>query len=63
MNGDIKITAVKLRKRKKRFRVALLLLVILILVIAMVYAAVSFIYNGYYFSITLDKNLYLKNNS
>lgn len=62
MNGDIKITAVKLRKRKKRFRVALLLLVILILVIAMVYAAVSFIYNGYYFSITLDKNLYLKNN-
>ncbi len=61
MNGDIKITAAKLRKRKKRFRIACLLLVILILLITMVYAAVSFIYNGYYFSITLDKNLYLKN--
>lgn len=62
MDGEVKITAAKLRKRKKRFRIAILLLVILLILIALVYAAVSFIYNGYYFSITLDKNLYLKNN-
>lgn len=62
MNGDIKITAAKLRRRKRNFRIALLLLVILLLLIVMIYAAVSFIYNGYFFSITLDKNLYLENN-
>ena len=61
MNGDIKTTAAKLRKRKRNFKIACVLLVILIILIVAVYAAVSFIYNGYYFSITLDKNLYLKN--
>ena len=61
MNGEIKTTAKKLRARKRNFKIACLLLVILVLLILTIYAVVSFMYNGYFFSITLDKNLYLKN--
>ena len=61
MDGEIRVNAQKLRRRKKLFRISVVLLVILIIIITIVYAAVSFIYNGYYFAITLDKDLYLKN--
>ena len=61
MDGEIRVTAQKLRRRKKLFRISVILLIALFIILTIVYAAVSFVYNGYYFSITLDKDLYLKN--
>ena len=61
MDGEIRVTAQKLRRRKKLFRISVILLIALFIILTIVYAAVSFVYNGYYFSIALDKDLYLKN--
>lgn len=61
MDGQIRLSASRLRRRKKIFKISCLLLLILSIIIVLVYLAVSFVYNGYYFAITLDKDLYLRN--
>lgn len=61
VKSEIKVTAKRLKNRKKLFRIAKLALIIIILLLVVVYVAVSFIYNGYFFTITLDKDLYLEN--
>jgi hypothetical protein len=62
MNTEVKVTAAKLKRRKKLFKIAKFSIVIIILLLICIYAAVSFIYNGYFFTISLDKDLYLENN-
>ena len=58
---EIVLTAKKVRQRKKRVRIAKLLLLILAVLLVALYAVLKFINSGYFFMISLDKNLYLKN--
>lgn len=60
-NHNIILTAEQVRRRKKRVKIAKLLLLILIIAIAIVYAVLSFINSGYFFLISLDRNLYYDN--
>ena len=58
---EIVLTAKKVRQRKKRVRIAKLVLLILAVLLVALYAVLKFINSGYFFMISLDKNLYLKN--
>lgn len=62
MNKDVRLNAKRFSRRKKYYRIAKLLLIVIILILTTIYFVVSFVYNGYFFTITLDKNLYLDNN-
>jgi len=62
MNGEVKIKSEQLKRRKKRYRIAKVILAILLLLIIIIYLVVNIIYNGYNFTISLDKNLYYENN-
>lgn len=61
MNGEVKIKAQKYRRRKKIFKWAKIILAILIIILIIVYFIFSLIYNGYNFTISLDRNLYYEN--
>lgn len=58
---EIVLTAKKVRQRKKRVRIVKLVLLILAVLLVALYAVLKFINSGYFFMISLDKNLYLKN--
>lgn len=58
---EIVLTAKKVRQRKKRVRIAKLVLLILAVLLVALYAVLKFVNSGYFFMISLDKNLYLKN--
>ena len=60
-NAHVKLTADKIKRRKKRYKVAKLILLVVILLLALAYTVFAFIYNGYNFTISLDKNLYYDN--
>ena len=60
--AEVKLTAEKYKKRKKNFKMAKVILLILVLLLLLAYIIFSFIYNGYNFTISLDKNLYYDNN-
>lgn len=62
MNFDVKVNSQKIRKSRKRYKVAKLILLVLFILLALSYLVFAFIYNGYNFTITLDKNLYYENN-
>ncbi|MDD3048661.1 MAG: hypothetical protein PHQ89_01555 [Bacilli bacterium] len=60
MNGEIILKASKVKRKKKIIKFAKLALLIFILLLLVLYIVVSVIYNGGNFTISLDKNLYLK---
>jgi len=62
MNADVKITAEKLRSKRKKYRIAKIILAILILLLIIIYLVTNILYNGYGFTISLDKNMYYENN-
>lgn len=62
MRGNIKLTAEKLKNRKKKYKIAKVILAILLLLLIIIYFVINIIYNGYNFTISLDKNLYYENN-
>jgi hypothetical protein len=60
MNGEIILSASKVKRKKKIIKIAKLALLALILLLLILYIVVSIVYNGGNFSISLDKNLYLE---
>lgn len=62
MSTSVKLTAEKLRRRKKGNRIAKIILAILLLIMIIMYFVFNVIYNGYHFTISLDRNLYYENN-
>ena len=62
MNGEIILRASRVKRKKKFVKIAKLALLISILVLLVLYVVISIVYNSGNFSITLDRNLYLKNN-
>lgn len=60
--AEVKITAEKYKKRKRNYKMAKVILLVLVLILLIAYIVFSFIYNGYNFTISLDKNLYYDNN-
>lgn len=60
--AEVKLSAEKHKKRKRNYKIAKVILLILVLLLLLAYIVVTFIYNGYNFTITLDKNLYYDNN-
>lgn len=59
MNGEIILSASKVKRKKKIIKIIKLILLILILLLMVLYAVVGLVYNGGNFTITLDKNLFL----
>lgn len=62
MNNEIELKASKVKKKKKIVKIIKLTLLIFMLLLIVSYVVMGIIYNGGNFSISLDKNLYLKNN-
>ncbi|MDD3187236.1 MAG: hypothetical protein PHD02_02035 [Bacilli bacterium] len=62
MNDDLILRAGKVKRKKKFVRTIKIILTVLLLLLLLMYIVVGIVYNGGNFSITLDKNLYLKNN-
>lgn len=60
--AEVKLSAEKHKNRKRNFKIAKVILLILVLLLLLAYIVATFIYNGYNFTITLDKNLYYDNN-
>lgn len=60
--AEVKLTAEKYKKRKKYYKIAKVILLILVLILLLTYIIITFIYNGYNFTVSLDKNLYYDNN-
>lgn len=61
MRAEVKITAEQYKKRKKRYRITKVILMVLLLILLLAYILFTFIYNGYSFTVSLDKNLYYDN--
>ena len=61
MRAEVKITAEQYKKRKKRYRISKVILMVLLLILLLAYILFTFIYNGYSFTVSLDKNLYYDN--
>ena len=61
MKKDIVTRARKVKRKKKIVKVLKILLLILLLLLLILYIVFSLIYNNGSFSITLDRNLYVKN--
>ncbi len=62
MDDEIKIKASKANRKKKTKKIAKMVLLISTLLLLMFYIVISIVYNSGNFSITLDKNLYMKRN-
>lgn len=60
--AEVKLTAEKYKKRKRNYKIAKVILLILVLILLLTYIIITFIYNGYNFTVSLDKNLYYDNN-
>ncbi len=60
MNGEITLSANKVKRRKKIKKNTKLILLILLLLLLILYVVVGIVYNSGNFSVTLDKNLYLE---
>jgi hypothetical protein len=61
MNGEITLSAGKVKRRKKIIKIAKIALLIFILMLLILYLVVGIVYNGGTFSIVLDRSLYLEN--
>lgn len=61
MKKDVVTRAKKVKRKKKIVKVLKIILLILLLLLIILYIAFSLIYNNGSFSITLDRNLYVKN--
>ena len=61
MKKDVVTRAKKVKRKKKIVKVLKIILLILLLLLLILYIAFSLIYNNGSFSITLDRNLYVKN--
>lgn len=61
MSGKVVVKASKIKRDKKIVKIIKILLLVIILLLIGAYVAVSFIYNNGHFTVSLDKNLYLKN--
>ena len=59
MNGEVTLSASKIKTRKKIVKVSKIVLLILMLLLLLSYFIFGFIYNSGTFSITLDKNLFM----
>ena len=53
--AEVKLTAEKYKKRKKNYKIAKVILLILVLILLLTYIIITFIYNGYNFTVSLDK--------
>lgn len=62
MSGKIKSNANKIKTKKKTIRIIKIALLIIMLLLLVAYIVISVVYNSGSFSISLDKNLYLKSN-
>lgn len=60
MKNEIVISASKVKRRKKIKKISKLVILIILFLLLMSYIVISLIYNRGSFSISLDKNLYLK---
>ena len=61
LNGEVKLTAKKLKRQKRNVKVARIMLIILVIIMLIGYLIFSTVYNGYNFTISLDRNLYYDN--
>ena len=61
MNGEIIVRASKIKRKKKIAKIAKMALLIFVLLLLVLYVVISIVYNNGSFSITLDRELYLKN--
>lgn len=61
MNGEIILSASKVKRKKKIIKIAKIALLTFILLLLVLYVVVGIVYGSGNFSITLDKNLFLKN--
>ncbi len=61
MNKEVVTSAKKVKRKKKIARVLKVILLILLLLLLILYIVFSLIYNNGSFSVTLDRNLYVKN--
>jgi len=62
MNDGFVISASKVKRKKKLIKMIKLVLLIFVLLLLILYVAAGIVYNSGNFSITLDRNLYLKKN-
>lgn len=60
--GEVVVTAQKIKKRKKIEKIMTLILLLLLLLLIIVYFVLNIIYNEGNFTISMDKNTYLKSN-
>lgn len=60
--GEVVVTAQKIKKRKKTEKIMTLVLLLLLLLLIIVYFVLNIIYNEGNFTISMDKNTYLKSN-
>ncbi|MDD4036599.1 MAG: hypothetical protein PHS45_04685 [Bacilli bacterium] len=60
MNGEIILSADRVRRKKKFIKIAKLVLLVLMLLLLVLYVVVGIIYNSGTFCIILDKNLYFE---
>lgn len=60
--GEVVVTAQKIKKRKKIEKIMTLVLLLLLLLLIIVYIVLNIIYNEGNFTISMDKNTYLKSN-
>lgn len=60
--GEVVVTAQKIKKRKKIEKILTLVLLILLLLLVIAYFVLNVIYNEGSFTISMDKNTYLKSN-
>ena len=61
MQNNVIVTAKKIKNKKKMYRLAKVTLMVLVIILTVVYLIARFIYNGYFFTISLDENLYYEN--
>ncbi len=60
MNGEITLSAKRVKRKKKILKIARLALLVFILLLLVLYVIVGIVYSSGNFSITLDKNLFMK---
>ncbi len=60
--GEVVVTAQKIKKRKKTEKILTLVLLVLLLLLVIAYFVLNVIYNEGSFTISMDKNTYLKSN-
>lgn len=60
--GEVVVTAQKVKKRKKIEKIMTIILLLLLLLLIIMYFVLNIIYNEGSFTISMDKNTYLKSN-